>query len=83
MSDTLLKLTGDIENIVFKNKSNGYKVVELFSDSSLVICTGIMPDVNVGDTITFSDTLLIILVMVNSSVWKLMKNPYLKLSKEY
>lgn len=53
MSDTLLKLTGDIENIVFKNKSNGYKVVELFSDSSLVICTGIMPDVNVGDTITF------------------------------
>lgn len=52
MDNNLYKIKGEIENIVFRNNSNGYSVIEILCDQSILTCTGIMPNVSVGDSVT-------------------------------
>lgn len=47
--DRLLEMTGSVEQVVFRNESNGYAVVELNNGEELVTVVGTMPFVSVGE----------------------------------
>ena len=48
MDDTLYKITGEIENIVFRNDQNSYTVFEIILDNDMLTCVGYMPGVDAG-----------------------------------
>lgn len=48
-TSSLLKLTGFVKHIVFRNESNGYTVLELTVQQETVMVVGIMPLVNEGE----------------------------------
>ena len=52
MGDTLYELTGAVEQIVFRNDSNGYTVLEISAGDELITVVGSMPGVKPGDTVT-------------------------------
>ncbi|HHZ05269.1 MAG TPA: ATP-dependent RecD-like DNA helicase [Clostridiales bacterium] len=45
----LLELTGEVEDIIYRNESNGYTVLELLSGDESVTAVGIMPMANIGE----------------------------------
>ncbi len=45
----LLQLCGSVEEIIFRNKSNGYSVLTVLCDGLSTTAVGIMSDVNIGD----------------------------------
>ena len=49
MSEQLLELRGSVEDIVFRNNSNGYSVLTMYCDGIAATAVGIMTDVNIGD----------------------------------
>ena len=44
----LLELVGSVEQIIFKNESNGYTILELNTGDELVVVVGTMPYVSCG-----------------------------------
>ncbi len=46
------KLTGTCENIVYQNEVNGYTVCDINCDGVPVTVVGVLPMLNVGDTVT-------------------------------
>ena len=50
-NDNLYELTGQIEAVIYRNDENGYTVIELAGDESMITATGNMPPVNVGETV--------------------------------
>ena len=53
MSDNeqFYELTGSVETIIYRNEENGYTVMELAGEESMITATGVMPLVNVGETV--------------------------------
>ncbi len=53
MSDNeqLYELTGQVETIIYRNDENGYTVMELAGEEAMITATGVMPLVNVGETV--------------------------------
>ncbi len=51
-----MELKGTVQSIVFRNTSNGYTVLSLLPDDEkqVVTCVGILPLINVGDTVSLS-----------------------------
>ena len=49
--DKLLEMSGSIEQVIYKNKENGYAVIEINNGEELVTCVGIIPWVNVGEDV--------------------------------
>lgn len=47
--DTLLEMTGSVEQVIFKNEKNGYTILELNSNGELVTAVGTMPYASVGE----------------------------------
>ena len=45
----MLELCGTVEDIVFRNKANGYSVLTLYCDGIAATAVGLIPDVSVGD----------------------------------
>lgn len=45
----LLELTGEVEDIIFRNEQNGYTVLELDSGGEAITAVGIMPLVSIGE----------------------------------
>ena len=50
-NEQLFELTGSVETIIYRNDDNGYTVVELAGEESLITATGVMPLLNVGETV--------------------------------
>lgn len=48
-SESLLEMTGSVEQIIFKNESNGYTIIEMNNGEELVTVVGTMPFVSVGE----------------------------------
>lgn len=55
-SNDLYELTGQIESVVYRNDENGYTVVELAGEDEMLTAVGIMPMVNVGETVQLYGT---------------------------
>lgn len=45
----LIELTGEVDEIIFRNENNGYTVLELNSGGESITTVGIMPMVNIGE----------------------------------
>ncbi len=45
----LLEVTGSVEQIIFKNESNGYTVLSLATEDDIITAVGIMPLAGVGE----------------------------------
>lgn len=50
-SNTTYEVTGLIDDIVFRNETNGYTVLNIDTGDELVCAVGIMPGIDVGDEI--------------------------------
>lgn len=50
-NEQLYELTGSVETIIYRNEENGYTVMELSGEESMITATGVMPLVNVGETV--------------------------------
>lgn len=50
-NEQLYELTGSVETIIYRNDENGYTVMELAGEESMITATGVMPLVNVGETV--------------------------------
>ena len=50
-NENLLQLEGAVENIVYRNDSNGYTVVEISDGDDYITAVGIMPQAEVGNTV--------------------------------
>ena len=49
--NALLRLSGTVENIVYRNEENGYTVVEVIDGDDYITAVGIMPTVTPGDKV--------------------------------
>lgn len=49
-------LTGTVEEVTYRNDTNGYTVIDIACEDELVTAVGIMPDVNAGETVTLTGT---------------------------
>lgn len=49
---TLLRLQGAVENIVYRNEENGYTVLEIIDGDDYITAVGSMPQVSAGDSVT-------------------------------
>ncbi len=47
--DTLLRLEGTVENVVYHNEDTGYTVIELSAEDTLITAVGELGDVNEGE----------------------------------
>lgn len=52
MAQELLKLTGNVEDIIFKNYDNGYIVLNLDCNNELITVTGELGDIAAGERLT-------------------------------
>lgn len=50
-NEQLYELTGSVETIIYRNDENGYTVMELAGEESMITATGVMPLVCVGETV--------------------------------
>lgn len=50
------KVTGIVEDITFRNESNGFTVMDLATENDLLTTVGVMPGVNPGETVTLTGT---------------------------
>ena len=46
-----VKLTGEVEDIIFHNKDNGYTVFTLTTEEDEVTCVGVVPQIHSGETL--------------------------------
>lgn len=49
--EELFELSGQVEDIIYRNEENGYTVIELMGEDSMITATGIMPLLNVGEAV--------------------------------
>lgn len=49
-----MNLSGEIDNIIFRNEENGYTVVDIDSHGELITCVGKFPKVNGGELVELS-----------------------------
>ncbi len=49
--NNLYELKGEVEQIIFRNEKNGYTVLNIVSNDELITAVGIMPLVNVGESL--------------------------------
>lgn len=49
--EALLRLSGVVENIVYRNEDNGYTVLELADGDDYITAVGVMPQIGVGDCV--------------------------------
>lgn len=47
----LIELTGEIEDIIFRNEANGYTVFDIISGDSVVTAVGMVPSINIGEEV--------------------------------
>lgn len=47
--DTLLEMTGSVEQVIFRNEKNGYSIIEMNNGEELVTAVGTMPWVSAGE----------------------------------
>lgn len=47
--ETLLEMTGSVEQVIFQNEKNGYSIIEMNSEGELVTAVGTMPFISVGE----------------------------------
>lgn len=47
----LIELTGEVEDIIFRNEANGYTVFDIISGDSVVTAVGMMPSINIGEEV--------------------------------
>ena len=52
--ESLLRLEGVVENIVYRNSDNGYTVLEIADSDDYITAVGIMPLANVGDKVALT-----------------------------
>ena len=52
--ETLLRLEGVVENIVYRNEENGYTVLEIADSEDYITAVGIMPLAAVGDKVALT-----------------------------
>lgn len=50
-NENMLQLEGAVENVVFRNESNGYTVIEISDSEDYITAVGIMPGVSAGDNV--------------------------------
>lgn len=50
-NNTTYEVTGQIDDIIYRNEANGYTVLNIDTGSELVCAVGIMPGIDVGDEI--------------------------------
>ncbi len=50
------KITGVVEDVTFRNDTNGWTVIDLSVNNELMTAVGVMPDVNAGETVTLTGT---------------------------
>ena len=50
-NEQLLELTGEIENIIFRNEINGYSVFEIISGEESIVAVGNVTSLNVGEEV--------------------------------
>ena len=50
-NEELYELTGQVEAIIYRNDENGYTVLELAGEESMITATGTMPLVSIGETV--------------------------------
>ena len=53
---TLYEMSGSVDRIVFRNEQNGYSVIELSVDGTLVTAVGTMPYISVGEDVKLLGT---------------------------
>ena len=46
-----MKLTGEVDSILFQNRDNGYTVFTLTTEDDEVTCVGTLPDIHSGETL--------------------------------
>lgn len=46
-----IRLTGEVESIIYENKENGYTVFSLTTEDDEVTCVGIVPQIHTGETL--------------------------------
>ena len=46
-----MELTGEVENIIYKNESNGYTIASMIIDNEELVVTGYLPFINKGDSL--------------------------------
>lgn len=46
-----VRLTGEVEDVIFQNKDNGYTVFSLITGEDEVTCVGTLPQLNSGETL--------------------------------
>ena len=46
-----IKLCGEVENIVYQNKENGYTVFALETEDDSVTCVGVVPQIHTGESL--------------------------------
>ena len=49
--EQLYELSGSVETIIYRNEENGYTVMELSGEESMITATGVMPLVSVGESV--------------------------------
>jgi len=49
--DELYELSGQVESVIYHNEENGYTVIELAGEDSMITATGVMPMVSVGESV--------------------------------
>ena len=46
-----LKITGEVEDIIYRNKDNGYTVFSLTTEDDEVTCVGVVPQIHSGEAL--------------------------------
>lgn len=46
-----IRLTGEVESIIYQNKENGYTVFSLTTEDDEVTCVGVVPQIHTGETL--------------------------------
>ena len=46
-----VRITGEVEDIIFQNKDNGYTVFSLTTENDEVTCVGVLPQIHSGEAL--------------------------------
>lgn len=58
MNEQNIKIKGTVENIRFRNDTNGYSVIDVATDNSIHTCVGTLPDISVGEILDISGSII-------------------------
>ena len=49
-----MEIFGTVEDIIFRNSENGFSIIDISSDDTLITCTGMFPILGPGETVKLS-----------------------------